>query len=701
MKHFGWLTLSLSLGLMACQNVNNKSIEAMDNPLLKASTLPYYAPNFTVIKDEHFRPAILEGIRLKRENIDRIANSKDKPTFENTLVEMEKSGEVLSRVMMIFEALAGAHTNDTLQHLEEEFAPVLSELSDDIYLNDKLFKRVEAVYAQKDALNLDLESLKLVEEYYQNFIIAGAKLDPSAKKQLKEINAQLATLTTKFGKLLLDATNDGALIVNDPAQLEGLTDEVKASLKQADGTYKLDLINTTQQPLLGSLANRSVRQQLFEKSWLRADGTKNDTKETLLKIAQLRVQKANLLGFETYADWSLQQSMVQNKETIRSFFDGLIPAAVEKAGVEAKMIEEMMHKKGEKGQLEPWDWNYYAELVRKEKYDLNEDEIKPYFELNRVLVDGVFYAATKLYGITFKKRTDIPVYHPDVVVYELLEEDGSPLGLFYGDFFARDTKRGGAWMSNFVEQSKLNGTKPVIYNVCNFPKPASGQPSLISFDDVETLFHEFGHALHGFFADQTYTSLSGTNVARDFVEFPSQFNENWSTHPDILKNYAKHYKTGKVIPTSLVEKIKNAAGFNQGYNFTELLGAANLDYAWHTLTKNDVVTDANQFELDALSRFGLDKVHAVKTRYRSTYFSHIFGGGYAAGYYAYQWTEMLHHDAYQWFVENGGLTRANGQRIRDMIFSRGNTLDYEQMYEAWRGQKPSLEPMIKARGLSK
>jgi peptidyl-dipeptidase Dcp len=417
-------------------------------------------------------------------------------------------------------------------------------------------------------------------------------------------------------------------------------------------------------------------------------------------IAQgVEPEKAALLGYNTYAEWSLQKTMIQNKENVRDFFDGLIPAAIEKALEESDMIEAMMHKDGIEGDLEPWDWNYYAEKVRKAKYDLDENEIKPYFEMISVLENGVFYAAEKLYGITFKKREDIPVYHEDVMVYELFEEDGSQLGLFYADFFSRESKRGGAWMSNFVEQSELFGTKPVIYNVCNYPKPAEGEPALLSFDNAVTMFHEFGHALHGFFANQKYPSLSGTNVARDFVEFPSQFNENWATHPEILKNYALHYETGEVIPTELLDKIKAAGTFNQGYSITENLAASNLDFAWHTISADADIEGVNAFEKTALNKFGLDKVHAVKPRYSSTYFAHIFSGGYGAGYYSYLWTEMLHHDAYQWFVNNGGLTRANGQRFRDMVLSVGNTLEYDALYKDWNGRAPSIEPMIIARGL--
>ncbi|GIM55928.1 hypothetical protein CAPN006_03220 [Capnocytophaga canimorsus] len=412
---------------------------------------------------------------------------------------------------------------------------------------------------------------------------------------------------------------------------------------------------------------------------------------------RLRAQKAKLLGFDNYAEWALQKTMVKTPQNIHNFFKDLIPAATAKAKEEAQEIQKMISLK-DAFILEPYDWNFYAEQVRRAKFDLDENEIKPYFELKNVLEKGVFFAMEKLYGVTYKQRTDIPVYHPDVLVYELFEEDGTPLGLFYGDFFARESKRGGAWMSNFLGQSKLLGTKPVIYNVCNYPKPAQGAPALLTYDEVETLFHEFGHALHGFFANQMYPSLSGTAVARDFVEFPSQVNENWALYPEVLKNYAIHYKTGEVIPQTLIDKIKKAATFNQGYSFTEVLAAANLDLQWHTLSADTPIDQVNAFEKQALKDTNL-WLEQVPPRYRSTYFAHIFGGNYGAGYYSYQWTEMLHHDAFQWFLENGGMTRANGQRLRDMVLSRGNTMDYEKMYRDFRGKAPAIEPMLKARGL--
>lgn len=707
MRKTSLLMFALAVGFTSCNNdaevTSSNEIMKEDlsnNPLVKPSDLPYSAPDFVSIKNKHFEPAILEGIRLKKENIDKIIQQEEEPTFENTLVALEKSGEQLGRARRVFSALMGANTNDTLQALNQKFAPLLSELNDEIYLNSKLFERIKILHEKKESLELDAESKKLLKEYYKDFVVAGANLSSEDKEKLKEINSNLASLTAEFGKTLLAATNEGALIIKDENELEGLSESTLASLKTEDGAYRIPILNTTQQPLLSSLKNRATRQKVFENAWNRTSGENNNTEEIVVKLATLRLEKAQLLGFETYADWSLQKTMIQNKNNVRNFFDGLIPAAIEKAKKESKMIEAMMHEDGVEGSLEPWDWNYYAEKVRKAKYDLDENEIKPYFEMMSVLENGVFYAAEKLYGITFKKREDIPVYHEDVLVYEVFEEDGSELGLFYADFYSRESKRGGAWMSNFVDQSHLYGTKPVIYNVCNYPKPAEGEPTLLSFDNAITMFHEFGHALHGFFANQMYPSLSGTAVARDFVEFPSQLNESWATEPEILNNYALHYETGKIIPTELLDKIKAAGTFNQGYGLTENLASSNIDFAWHTIESEGEVEDMMTFEKEVLSKYGLDKVHAVKPRYSSSYFAHVFSGGYAAGYYSYLWTEMLHHDAYQWFKENGGMTRENGQRYRDMVLSVGNTLDYDEMYKDWSGRAPEIAPMIKARGLN-
>ncbi|AFL81455.1 Zn-dependent oligopeptidase [Aequorivita sublithincola DSM 14238] len=698
--------LTLAMLVVACNNSiekENQSDEQMnttENPLLSESTLPYGAPDFSKIKDENFQPAMLEGIEQQKKAVEAIANSVEEPTFDNTVLALEKSGELLSRSSQIFYALAGSNTNETLQAVEEEMAPKFAAQNDMIYLNEKLFKRFKTLYDKKESLNLDAESLKLLEEYYEDFKIAGANLSSEDKETLKEYNEKIATLTTKFGKTLLDANNAGAVTFTNKEDLAGVDEDFLKSKETKDGKgWRIPLQNTTQQPLLQSMDNRASREKLFMAAWHRADQGGNDTREIIKELVEVRAQKAKLLGFNNYAEWSLQKTMAKTPENVNTFFGKLIPAATAKAQDESDEIQKMIKSKGQDFTLEPWDWNYYAEMVRKEKYDLDENQIKPYFELNNVLEKGVFYAANKLYGITYKERTDIPVYQEDVKVYELFEENGDPLGLFYTDYFARPSKSGGAWMSNFVTQSKLYNKKPVIYNVLNIPKPAGNEPALLTFDEVTTMFHEFGHALHGFFASQQYPSLSGTAVARDFVEFPSQFNENWALYPDVLKNYAKHYKTGEQIPQELIDKIKNSGTFNQGYSLTENLAGSNLDMQWHTISADKKIEDVNAFEKEALNKTKLDVVHAVPPRYRSTYFSHIFAGGYAAGYYSYSWTEMLDHDAYNWFETHGGLTRENGQRFRDMVLSKGNTMNLEKMYKDWRGSDPKIEPMLKARGL--
>ena len=703
-----FLLLLLASSLIACNNLKKDSSEntaemktdTIENPFFAESTLPYHAPDFTKIKDSHYQPALQKGIDEQRAAIERIANNPEAPTFENTVVALEKSDAVLTRVEQVFNAMTAANTNDTLQAIQEEMSPKLAALEDAMYLNDKLYQRFKTLSAASDSLNLDAEATKLLEDYMEDFNIAGANLSSEEKEQLKKINTQLASLTTKFDKTLLAAINDGASVFTDTNELAGLTDAELNGYENPDGDgWKIPLQNTTQQPVLQSLEKRDIREKIFNTSYYRADGSAHDTKGIIKDIVALRAQKANLLGFTNYAEWRLQKTMAKTPEKVRELFDKLIPAATAKAQREADEIQKMIQTKGKDFTLEPWDWNRYAEMVRKAKYDLDESQIKPYFELKTVLEKGVFYAAEKLYGITFKERNDIPTYHDDVLVYELFEENGDPLGLFYGDFYARPSKSGGAWMDNFVTQSRLYGYQPVIYNVCNFAKPSKGEAALLTYDNVETMFHEFGHALHGFFADQEYPSLSGTAVARDFVEFPSQVNENWALYPEVLKNYAVHYKTGETIPQELIDKIKKSGTFNQGYSLTETLAAAGLDLMWHTVSAEKEITDANTFEDEALHKMKLDAVHAVPPRYRSTYFAHIFAGGYAAGYYSYIWTEMLHHDAFQWFESHGGLTRENGQRFREMVLSRGNTLELEHMYRDWREGEPKIEPMLKARGL--
>ncbi len=675
------------------------------NPFAEASDLPFGVPDFKAIKNKHFKPAILKGIESKTKEIEEIANNKEEPTFENTFVALEKSGQDLNRVLRVFYLLTGAHTNDTLKAVREEVAPKLSALSDAIYLNDKLFQRVKTIHDQVDSLGLDAESKRLVEVYYKNFVLSGANLPDDKKEELKKLNEELAKLRTTFSNKLLEAGKAAALVVDNKEALKGLSDsEIKSAAKKAEdhgheGKYEIPLQNTTQQPDLQKLDNRDTRKQLFENSIHRADnGNEYDTQSTLIKVAKVRAQEAELLGYKNYAEWNLQDQMAKTPEAVQDLLGQIVPAAVQKSKDEAAEIQKQIQKSGKDFKLKPWDWNYYAEKVRKEKYDLDENEIKPYFVLDSVLENGVFYAAHKLYGLNFKKRTDIPTYQEDVRVYEVSEENGDPIGLFYGDYFKRDSKRGGAWMSNIVGQSKLLDQKPVIYNVGNFSKAAEGEPQLMTFDNVITMFHEFGHALHGFFADQKYPTLSGTSVARDFVEFPSQFNEHWALYPEILNNYAKHYKTGAVIPKELVNKIKKSSTFNQGYSMTELLAAAQLDMQWHSIPADQEIESVSEFEEKALKRTHLYS-EEVLPRYRSSYFNHIWGSGYAAGYYAYIWTKVLDDDAYSWFEENGGLTRENGDRFRKMILSKGNTEDYNKMFKDFRGHKPDIKPFLKYKGL--
>jgi len=700
------VAVAASCGNNNSKSGDNKSAQSSSNPFADTSTLAYQAPDFDHIKDDHFRPAIEEGMKIHLAEISKIADNPDAPTFENTLVAMEKSGQMLGRAYSIFGLITGANTNPALQKLQEELAPKLAAHQDEIYLNASLFKRIEAIYNQRTSLNLNAESMRLIDYYYQQFVLAGAKLSDADKMQLKKLNEEEAALSAKFSNQLLAANKAGALVVEDKTALAGLsTGELDAAAESAkanelNGKWQIPLQNTTQQPALQSLVNRSTREKLFNASWNRTEkNDANDTRTAISKMANLRAQKAKLMGFANYATWKLQDQMAKTPAAVETFFAQLVPSATAKAKVEAADIQTQIDEEKGGFKLQPWDWNYYAEKVRKKKYDLDESQVKPYFELNTVLEKGVFYAAEQLYGLTFKERHDLPVYQKDVRVFEVFDKDKSTIGLFYCDYFKRDNKNGGAWMGNMVGQSKLFGTKPVIYNVCNFTKPAAGQPALISFSDVITMFHEFGHGLHGLFADQQYPSLSGTSVARDFVEFPSQFNEHWALDPKILMNYAVHYQTKKVMPQLLVEKIKKAGTFNQGYNLTELLSAASLDMAWHKLPANDALQKTDEYEKSSLKKLKLD-LPEVPSRYRTSYFSHIWGGGYAAGYYAYLWTEMLDDDAYSWFEENGGLTRANGQRFRDMILSKGNTTDYGKLFRDFRGHDPKIGPMQKFRGLT-
>ncbi|KTS27903.1 peptidyl-dipeptidase Dcp [Pantoea stewartii] len=679
-------------------------MNARQNPFFSVSSLPYHTPPFDQIQETDFLPALQAGIEEKRQEVLAIATSADAPTFQNTCEALEKSGQLLTRVSLVFNAMTSANTSPYLQQIDEEITPQLTALNDEIMLNRPLFSRIDQVYVQRN--QLDAESRRLVEILWQRFQLAGANLPEAQKQQLKTLNQEAARLSTQFTNKLLAATKAGGLVVEDVQQLAGLSASDLAVARAAakarglENAWLLVLQNTTQQPALQLLTVRATRQALFHAALTRSEkNDDNDTRQLVLRLSQVRAEQARLLGFASFATWQLQDQMAKTPEAALAFMRNIVPAARARAEREAAAIQQTIDKQQGDFTLSAWDWNFYAEQVRRAQYDLDENQIKPYFELNTVLEQGVFWAATQLYGITFAQRHDLPVYHSDVQVYEIFDADGSGLALFYTDFFKRDSKGGGAWMSNFVNQSTLLDSKPVIYNVCNYTQPAEGEPALLSWDEVITLFHEFGHTLHGLFASQRYPSLSGTATPRDFVEFPSQINEHWASEPQVFRHYARHYQTGEPMPAELHEKIIRAGKFNKGYEMSELLAAALLDLHWHSLDGGQPVQSVDGFEQQALRSDDLDMA-AVPPRYRSSYFQHIWGGGYAAGYYAYIWTQMLADDGYQWFVENGGLTRKNGDIFRQKILSRGNSSDLKALYEAWRGGEPKLEPMLKNRGLA-
>jgi peptidyl-dipeptidase Dcp len=675
------------------------------NPFYAPSKLPFGAPPFDRIKDEDYQPAIEAGMAQELVEMNRIASNPAAPTFENTLVAMERGGRLLARASAAFSGVSQANTNPVLQKARTALAPQYAAHQDAIHLNKKLFARIAVIYKNRASLKLDPESLRLVERQYDEFVHSGANLSDADKERLKQLNKEISSLSDAFSKKLLAATKAGGYATADKNALTGLSDSQIAAAAQAaksrgvDG-YVIPLQNTTQQPVLASLKMRAIREAIFANSWNRAErGNEDDTRDILAHIAQLRAQRARLLGFASHAAWKLEDQMAKTPQAALQFMNALVPVATAKAATEAQAIQAVIDAQKGGFTLKPWDWDLYAQQVRKAQYDLNDADIKPYFELDNVLENGVFFAANQLYGVTFKERKDIPVYQPDMRVFEVSDVDGKPLALFYCDYFKRDNKNGGAWMSEFVGQSKLLKTLPVVYNVANLPKPAPGEPALISFSDVTTMFHEFGHALHGMFSNTRYPTLSGTSTARDFVEFPSQFNEHWAIYPTVFNHYAKHYQTGAPMPQALAEKIKKAKNFAEGYDLTELLAAAELDMQWHVLAADAPLQNADEFETQALAKTHLN-LPAVPPRYRSSYFSHIWASGYSAGYYAYLWTQMLDDDAYQWFDEHGGLSRANGDRFRRMVLSRGNTEDLSALYVAWRGKPPSIDAMMKYRGLT-
>jgi peptidyl-dipeptidase Dcp len=704
---FAGVSIALSaVAAAACaaQTKNASASFGPSNPFYAPSTLPFQAPPFDKIRDSDYEPAIDAGMAQQIVEVEAIPNNPAPPTFDNTLVPLERSGQLLTRAWNAFNCVTSANTDPELQKVQKYEAPRRAAHEDAIYLNAKLFARVKAIYNERALLHLDPESLRLVEYDYQEFVKAGANLSEVDKAELKKVNEEESTLENAFATKLLAAAKAGAYSTTDPKTLAGLSEQQMAAAAEAAKARKergwlIPLQNTTQQPDLIYMANRDTRQALFEHSWSRAErGDANDTRATIARLAQLRAEKGALLGFPSYAAWNLTDQMAKTPEAAIHFLDALVPAATARAASESKDIQALIDEQHGGFTLEPWDWDFYAEQVRKAKFNLDESQVKPYFELNSVLENGVFYAAHELYGLTFKERKDIPVYQPDVRVFEVFDADGTPLALWYCDYFKRDNKNGGAWMDTLVDQSKLLGQLPVVFNVANFERPARGQPALLSFDDVTTMFHEFGHALHGMFANTVYPGLSGTDVPRDFVEFPSQFNEHWASYPAVFAHYARHYKTGEPMPAELAARVMNTRTFNQGYDLTEILAAARLDMEWHTLPASAPLENPDTFAEAALRKTHL-RISYVPPRYRSSYFLHIWSGDYAAGYYAYLWSEMLDDDAFQWFEDHGGMTRANGDRFRRMVLSRGNTEDLQKMYAAWRGGEPSIEPMLKFRGL--
>ncbi len=693
--------------LSAFQITAVSAADPIDNPLLKESTLPYHLPPFDQIKDEHFVPAMEAGMRDQLKEVDAVANNPEKPTFENTVVALERTGRSLDRAERTFSNLNACNTNPTLQKIDKEMAPKLSAHRDAIHLNGKLFARIQQLYDNRDKLGLDPESAYLLERYYKDFVRAGAKLSDSDKEKLKKINVELATLQTQFEQNVLKEKNASSIVVDRKEDLAGLSDNQMASVTAAakaehkEGKFVIQSQNTTGQPLLGSLQNRQLRERIMRTSLARnSKGGEFDTRRVVLRTSQLRAEKAKLLGYANWAAYQLEDQTAHDVPTVNKLLGDLAPAAVANAKREAADMQKIVDQENGRFQVAAWDWDFYSEKVRKARYAFDESELRPYYELNHVILDGVFFAAGKLYGLTFKERHDLPVYQPDVRVFEVYDRDGQPLALFLGDYYARPSKRGGAWMNAYVQQSGLFATKPVVANHLNIPKPPPGEPTLLTHDEVRTAFHEFGHALHGMFSNVKYPRFSGTSVPRDFVEYPSQVNEMWATWPEVLKNFAKHYKTGEPMPQALLDKVEAAEKFNQGYKTTEYLSASLLDQAWHQLDPSQIPTDAIVFEKEALHKAGVD-FPPVPPRYRSFYFSHAFAGGYSAGYYSYLWSEVLDADSVEWIKEHGGLKRENGDRFRETLLSRGGSADALSLFKNFTGRDPYIEPLLKRRGLDR
>lgn len=676
----------------------------VSNPFFQKSSLTYEAPDFNAIKDEHFLPAFEEGMKQHLAEIEAIANNPEPATFENTLVAMEKSGELLTRVSRVFYNLTGTDSNEKRRALQSELAPKMAAHSDNINLNPQLYARIAAVYNARNDLNLDAESLRLVEVYYERFVRSGAKLNDEQKVTIRALNEEHSKLTNQFAQNLLAETRNIAVVVDTVEELDGLSAaQIAAAAKAAadrghEGKYLLSITNTTRQPILTSLNNRELRQRVWEASANRAQSGENSNTDIVARLAQLRAERAKLLGYDNWASFTLETNMAKTPSAVFDMLGSMVPAVVENTKQEQAAIEAMIREKGGDFEVQPWDWEYYAEFVRQAKYDLDENEVKKYFEFNRVLKDGVFYYMNRFYGIRFEPRPDLPVYHPDVEAYEVFDADGSSLAIFYADYFAREGKRGGAWMSSFVGQSHLTGQKPVIVNVMNIPKAPEGKPTLISYDHTTTIFHELGHGVHGIFSNVKYPTLAMTAVSRDFVEFPSTFEEDWAQHPEVLGNYAKHYETGEPIPADLLDKVMRSRSFNQGFDTLEYISAALLDMEWHSLPADAPLQSPAEFEAAALKKHGVD-LAAVPPRYKSNFFSHSMGGGYSAGYYAYMWSEILAADAFAHVQKNGGLTRENGDHYRKNILAVGNSRPTMESYKAFRGQEPTTDALLIRRGL--
>jgi peptidyl-dipeptidase Dcp len=703
MKHILLLSLVFYFVLFACTEKPAEKTEN-ENPFFAEFDTPHGVPPFDRIKEEHYIPAIKEGIRQEKEEIDAIANSQDTPTFENTIEALEGTGDLLRRVRDTFDVLNESMTNDNMQAIDEEIAPLRSKHRDDIMLNAKLFERVKAVYDQKDNLDLNVEQAMLLEKYYKDFVRGGANLDEDKKARFREINEELSLLSIKFGQNVLKETNRFEMVIEDKEDLAGLPDDIiKAAAETAtergyEGQWVFTIHKPSMIPFLQYSERRELREKIF-KAYI-DKGNYNDeldNKANLVKMAALRVERANLLGYKTHAHYTLEDNMAKVPENVYGLLDQLWKPALKMAKKEAEDLQAMIGREGGNFKLEPWDWWYYTEKLKKAKYDLDEEMLKPYFELNNVR-EGAFYVANKLFGIQFAERQDIPKYHEDVKVFEVKEADGTHIGILYTDYYPRESKRGGAWMNAFRKQSRLGGVDvyPIITNNGNFPKPTGDKPALISSEDVGTLFHEFGHALHGLLSDSTYNRLSGTSVPRDFVELPSQIMENWVFEPEVLKAYAKHYETGEVIPKELIDKLKKTGTFNQGFTTVEYLAASYLDMDWHTLEEAEL-QDADKFETESMNRIGL--IPEIIVRYKSPYFNHIFSGGYSAGYYSYIWAEVLDSDAFQAFKETSLFDRETATAFRENILARGGTEDPMELYLRFRGKEPSVEPLLKNRGL--